>query len=72
MLGPLLLSCLALPALAGTLDSDSRPRIHGGTDAEPGEFPHQVMVTIDGVGLWCSGSLLAPSVVVTSAYCCTM
>jgi trypsin len=46
-------------------------RIVGGTDASPGEFPHQIMLT-RGVGgsLMCGGSLVAPSVVVTAGHCC--
>jgi len=46
-------------------------RIVGGEDAEPGEFPHQIMLT-RGVGgsLMCGGSLVAANKVVTAAHCC--
>jgi len=46
-------------------------RIVGGTDAQRGEFPHQIMLT-RGVGgsLMCGGSLVAPDVVITAGHCC--
>ena len=47
-------------------------RIVGGTEATPGEFPHQIMLLRGGVGgsLMCGGSLVAPDRVVTAGHCC--
>merc|ERR1711953_1149322 len=41
-------------------------RIVGGTEATPGEFPHQIMLLRGGVGgsLMCGGSLVAPDRVI--------
>jgi len=46
-------------------------RIVGGTDAEPGEFPYQAMIT-RGVGgsLMCGGSIVALDTVITAGHCC--
>merc|ERR1712055_355319 len=46
-------------------------RIVGGTNADKGEFPHQIVLT-RGVGgsLMCGGSLVAPDVVITAGHCC--
>merc|ERR1712027_104024 len=41
-------------------------RIVGGTEASPGEFPHQIALLRGGVG----GSLVAPDMVVTAGHCC--
>jgi len=47
-------------------------RIVGGTEASPGEFPHQIALLRGGVGgsLMCGGSLVAPNMVVTAGHCC--
>ena len=47
-------------------------RIVGGTEAYPGEFPHQIALLRGGVGgsLMCGGSLVAPDMVVTAGHCC--
>ena len=47
-------------------------RIVGGTDAYPGEFPHQIALLRGGVGgsLMCGGSLIGPMKVVTAGHCC--
>ena len=47
-------------------------RIVGGTEARPGEFPHQIMLLRGGVGgsLMCGGSLVAPDRVITAGHCC--
>ena len=47
-------------------------RIVGGTEASPGEFPHQIMLLRGGVGgsLMCGGSLVAPDRVITAGHCC--
>merc|ERR1712189_158921 len=47
-------------------------RIVGGTEASPGEFPHQIALLRGGVGgsLMCGGSLVAPYMVVTAGHCC--
>ena len=46
-------------------------KIVGGTEAYPGEFPHQVALLQDGVGghFMCGGSLVAENMVVTAAHC---
>ena len=46
--------------------------IVGGSEASPGEFPHQVVLLRGGVGgsLMCGGSLVAPDMVVTAGHCC--
>merc|ERR1712142_650498 len=47
-------------------------RIVGGTEASPGEFPHQIALLRGGVGgsLMCGGSLVAENMVVTAGHCC--
>merc|ERR1712142_20373 len=47
-------------------------RIVGGTEASPGEFPHQIAPLSGGVGgsLMCGGSLVAPDMVATAGHCC--
>merc|ERR1712066_934303 len=41
-------------------------RIVGGTEAYPGEFPHQIALLRGGVG----GSLMGRDMVVTAGHCC--
>merc|ERR1712080_12051 len=45
--------------------------IVGGTDAYPGQFPHQIMLT-RGVGgsLMCGGSIVGSNKVITAGHCC--
>jgi len=47
-------------------------KIVGGTEASPGEFPHQIALLRGGVGgsLMCGGSLVAPDEVITAGHCC--
>merc|ERR1712033_24443 len=47
-------------------------RIVGGTEATPGEFPHQIMLLRGGVGgsLMCGGSLVSTNRVITAGHCC--
>merc|ERR1712131_115352 len=47
-------------------------RIVGGTEAYPGEFPHQIALLRGGVGgsLMCGGSLVAADRVITAGHCC--
>ena len=47
-------------------------QIVGGTEAYPGEFPHQIALLRGGVGgsLMCGGSLVGPMKVVTAGHCC--
>merc|ERR1739842_142314 len=47
-------------------------KIVGGTEASPGEFPHQIAMLRGGVGgsLMCGGSLVAADKVVTAGHCC--
>merc|ERR1712215_216220 len=59
-------------ALSTPLHNPSIGRIVGGTEASPGEFPHQIALLRGGVGgsLMCGGSLVAPDMVVTAGHCC--
>merc|ERR1711981_442828 len=47
-------------------------KIVGGTEASPGEFPHQIALLRGGVGgsLMCGGSLVGENMVVTAGHCC--
>merc|ERR1712223_412182 len=69
----LLLTFVVIAAQAGNDLPSSLPkgRIYGGTDAEPGEFPHLVLITrgCDG-SLMCTGSLVSEKAVVTAGHCC--
>ena len=51
------------------LEAHTIPKIVGGVEAYPGEFPHQVALLVDGAQL-CGGSLLAKDLVVTAGHCC--
>lgn len=46
-------------------------RIVGGTDAQPGSWPWQVLLDNKAFlgPVWCGGSILAPYWVVTAAHC---
>lgn len=61
-----LLLALALPATA--LATTYKPRIVGGTEVVPGDYPWQVAVTTAGGGL-CGGTLVAARDVVTAEHC---
>merc|ERR1711976_371417 len=47
-------------------------RMVGGTEAYPGEFPHQIALLRGGVGgsLMCGGSLVAADRFITAGHCC--
>lgn len=49
-------------------DRDQHARIVNGTPAELGEFPHQVLLLLEGAPQ-CGGSIVAPSTIVTAAHC---
>jgi trypsin len=57
-------------ATAALLPVGARPAgaVAGGTPADPGEWPWQVLLLVEG-GAWCGGSLLAPDIVLTAAHC---
>ena len=46
-------------------------RIVGGTDAQPGSWPWQVLVDFKAVQgpVWCGGSILTEDWIVTAAHC---
>jgi len=47
------------------------PRIVGGTNAQPGSWPWQVLVDLklDKDPNWCGGSILTPYWIVSAAHC---
>ena len=47
------------------------PRIVGGTNAQPGSWPWQVLVGFKPFWgpVWCGGSILTPYWIVTAAHC---
>jgi len=80
-IGLMILSLVALAASApnplsskfqSTPMSRGGGKIVGGTEANVGEFPHQVMILRGGVGgsLMCGGSLISPNKVLTAGHCC--
>ncbi|MBC8115478.1 MAG: trypsin-like serine protease, partial [Candidatus Saccharimonas sp.] len=50
------------------LEQGASPRIVGGVDTDPGEFPDCVAVGSE-TGWCCTGTLVAPNVVVTAGHC---
>ncbi|XP_059607430.1 chymotrypsin-1-like [Phlebotomus argentipes] len=48
---------------------DASPRIVGGSDAFPGQFPHTVSLRTLNYAHFCAGSLVSISWVLTSAHC---
>jgi trypsin len=64
-----LVAAVAVAALA-TLPIATQPAgaVAGGSPADPGEWPWQVLLLVDD-SVWCGGSLLAPDVVLTAAHC---
>merc|ERR1711953_1343640 len=62
---------LVLDASSLKTASLSKGRIYGGTDADPGEFPHLVLITRGcGGSQMCTGSLVSNKAVVTVGHCC--
>lgn len=67
-------SLLALVATASTLAATAIPApapagaVVGGVEADIGEWPWQVALIVDG-DVWCGGSLLSPTIVLTAAHC---
>jgi hypothetical protein len=64
----LLLATVAVAAGALAVPAAPAGAIVGGTKAEAGEWPWQVVLLVDG-DEWCGGSLVAPAVVLTAAHC---
>lgn len=65
---PLLLLAALLAAVLVPLAAPPAGAVTGGEEADPGEWPWQVVLLVDG-SVWCGGSLLAPDVVLTAAHC---
>ena len=49
------------------LRTNAQSRIVGGTNATMAEFPHQVLIYVDGS--MCGGSLISSQYVLTAAHC---
>jgi secreted trypsin-like serine protease len=50
------------------INTASSGRIVSGNEATPGQFPYQVGLILDGVGL-CGASLISETVVLSAAHC---
>ena len=61
-------TALATVAVCTILVAAPAQAVVGGREADPGEWPWQVALLVDG-GIWCGGSLVAPDVVLTAAHC---
>jgi len=57
--------------LLAAVKADVRPKIVGGQEAIPGQFPHQVSVQLVFSGHLCGGAVLDASTVITAAQCCS-
>jgi trypsin len=64
---PFLVATVALVSLIGGLGAPAGAVV-GGQEADPGEWPWQMAILVDGA-LWCGGSLLAADLVLTAAHC---
>jgi hypothetical protein len=52
-----------------TFNSGVRPRIIGGTNTQPSRYPYMVYLANREDDLSCGGTLISPTVVMTSAHC---
>ncbi len=72
LLGVMLVVAFAF-ATAGATGADPEPRIVGGQEADPGEWPWQVALITPGrnpyEGQFCGGSMIEPGWVLTAAHC---